>query len=102
MAKFVDTFFVIALTNRHDQFHNKAQELAEVFNRQSLVVTDAVLLEIGNTLSARFRSQAIQTIEDFLESDEVEIVRLDAELFERAFCLFIQAGFRALMVETIN
>jgi predicted nucleic acid-binding protein len=136
MAAFVDTLFVIGLTNHRDQYHEKALELAISFDRQPLFTTDAVLLEIGNTLSGRFRDQAIQTIEEFFESDEVEIVRLDHILFDKAFDLykthrdkswglvdcvsfvvmrergidealtcdkhFVQAGFRALMLEPIN
>jgi predicted nucleic acid-binding protein len=136
MATFVDTSFVVGLTNQRDQYHEKALELAISFDRRPLCTTDAVLLEIGNILSGRFRDQAIQTIEGFLASDEVEIVRLDRILFDKAFDLykthrdkswglvdcvsfvvmteqgieealtcdkhFVQAGFRALMLEPIN
>ena len=133
---FVDTLFVVGYTNERDQYHEKALELAAIYNRQPVIITDAVLLEIGNTLSGRFRRQAIQTIEDFFESDEVEIVRLDETLFNKAFQLyknhadkswglvdcisfivmrehditdaltcdkhFAQAGFRALMLDSVN
>ena len=85
---FVDTLFVVGYTNDRDQYHEKALELADVYNRKPLLTTDAVLLEIGNTLSGRFRSQAIQTIEDLFESDEVEIIRLDETLFNKAFALY--------------
>jgi len=133
---FVDTLFVVGYTNERDQYHEKALEQAAIYNRKPVLVTDAVLLEIGNTLSGRFRQQAIQTIEDFFESDEVKIVRLDETLFDKAFQLykthadkswglvdcisfvvmrehnimdaltcdkhFTQAGFRALMVDSVN
>jgi hypothetical protein len=133
---FVDTLFVVALTNDRDQYHEKALELAAEYSGKSLIVTDAVLLEIGNTLSSRFREQAIKAIEGFVESDEVEVVRLNQFLFEQAFeiykkhadktwglvdCIsfvvmreygvidvltcdkhFVQAGFRALMLDLEN
>lgn len=136
MLTFVDTLFVVGYTNKRDQYHEKALELAALYNRKPVLTTDAILLEIGNTLSGRFRQQAIQTIEDFFESDEVEIIRLDETLFSKAFELyknhtdkswglvdcvsfvvmrehditdaltcdkhFVQAGFRALMLDAVN
>ena len=88
MKTFVDTLFVVGYTNKRDQYHEKAVELAAQYNRQPLLTTDAILLEIGNTLSGRFRQQAIQTIEDFFESEEVEVIRLDESLFSKAFELY--------------
>ena len=85
---FVDTSFIIALVNEKDQHHTHASELAELFDGYPLLITDAVLLEIGNALARNFKEQAVEAIEDFLTSDEVEIVRLDATLFERAFDLY--------------
>ncbi len=133
---FVDTLFVVGYTNERDQYHEKALELAAAYNRKPVLTTDAVLLEIGNSLSGRFRRQSIQTIEDFFESEEVEVVRLDETLFNKAFelyknhadkswglvdCIsfvvmrergitdaltcdkhFVQAGFRALMLDSVN
>lgn len=48
---FIDTLFVIALINRRDQYHKQASELADKFEGDPLLVTDAVLLEIGNALA---------------------------------------------------
>jgi hypothetical protein len=45
---FIDTFFVIALINPRDQYHQQALDLAEQFEGDPLFVTDAVLLEIEN------------------------------------------------------
>jgi predicted nucleic acid-binding protein len=47
-----------------------------------------VLLEIGNGLARSFKQEAIQVIESFFDSEEVEIVRLTPELFERGFDLY--------------
>lgn len=53
-----------------------------------MVTTDAVILEVSNALSRCYKSEAIQIIEDFFESDNVEVVRLTPELFERGFYLY--------------
>jgi len=85
---FVDTLFVVALINPRDQHHSKAAELATKYENHPLLVTDAVLLEIGNGLARNYKQEAIEVIEDFLTSEEVQIVRLTPELFERAFDLY--------------
>ena len=85
---FVDTLFVIALINRRDQYHQQATGLADMLEGYPLLVTDAVLLEIGNALARGYKKEAVEVIEQFLSSDEVEIVRLTPELFEEAFALY--------------
>lgn len=85
---FVDTSFVIALVNTRDQHHVRATELADLFDGFHLVTTDAVLFEIGNALAKDFRKQAVEVIEGFRSSAEIEIVHTDAELFAGAFDLY--------------
>jgi predicted nucleic acid-binding protein len=85
---FIDTSFVVAVVNERDQHHARASELADLFDGVSLVTTDGVLLEIGNALARKFKQQAIGIIEDFRSSDDVEIVSLNAELFEQAFEIY--------------
>ncbi len=85
---FVDTSFVVALVNEKDQHHDRASELADLFDGYPLVTIDAVLLEVGNALARNFKEQAIEIIEDFLTSEESEVVRLDESLFQRAFELY--------------
>ncbi len=82
---FVDTLFVVAQINQRDQYHAKASELTAELEGYPLLVTDAVLLEIGNALAKNYREQAVAVIENFLTSDEVKIVRLTPELFDLAF-----------------
>lgn len=82
---FVDTNFVVALVSERDQHHAQAIKLAELFDSQPLLTNDAVLFEIGNALARNFKEQAAEVIEDFLSSDEVEIIYSDAALFRRAF-----------------
>lgn len=87
---FVDTLFVVALVNQRDSYHAQATTLADQFDGQPLLTTDAVLLEIGNALARNFKAQAIEIIDDFLSSREVEIIRLTAALFDRAYALYKQ------------
>src|SRR5438045_5369061 len=85
---FVDTLFVVALINPRDQYHAKAAALAAEYENTHLLTTDAVLLEIGNGLARNHKQEAVEVIENFLGSEEVEIVRLNSQLFERAFELY--------------
>lgn len=133
---FVDTFYIVALVNRRDEFHEKANELVKYYDKQPLLITDAVLLEIGNSLARNYKNEAVEIFEEFFISNELEIVRLDETLFNKAFelyknhsdkswglvdCIsfvvmkehgvtdaltcdkhFVQAGFRALMLDSVN
>jgi hypothetical protein len=74
---FVDTGYVLALVNEHDQHHAQALLLSQRYERHPVIVTDAVLLEIGNAQSGRNQGQRNQgqgnqegkpgTDHDFLE-----------------------------------
>ena len=59
---FLDTAYAIALSAPNDYFHNRAVHLAELLEAAEvrLVTTQAVMLEIGNTLSKqRYRLGAV-------------------------------------------
>jgi predicted nucleic acid-binding protein len=85
---FVDTGYILALVNENDRHHAEAVALSQKFDGQPIVVTDAVLLEIGNALSRMDRDAAVQIIEDLRESPGVTVVNLTPELFESAFDLY--------------
>lgn len=85
---FVDTGYILALVNENDQHHAEAVALSGQFDGQPIVVTDAVLLEIGNALSRMDRDAAVQIIGDLRESPGVTVVNLTPELFESAFDLY--------------
>ena len=55
---FVDTGYILALVNENDQHHAQALALSEQFDGQPIIVTDAVLLEIGNASNSRASSIA--------------------------------------------
>ena len=85
---FVDTSFVVALVNEKDQNHSLALDLAERFTGQRLVTIDAILLEIGNALSRNFKRESIEIIEEFLTSDDVQVIHFHPQLFRKAFDLY--------------
>jgi uncharacterized protein len=132
----IDTSFTVALISQKDEEHEKAVELSFKYAGKPMIITDAVMLEIGNSLSRRHKSLCIEAIEGFFDSPEVEIVRLNETLFDNAFelykthadktwglvdCIsfvvmhergisdaltsdkhFVQAGFRALLLDLEN
>ena len=85
---FIDTGFVIALINERDRYHEQARTLADQYDGQPMLITDAVFLEIGNALALGFKKEASEIIADFLASDEVKVVRLSPKLFDEAFALY--------------
>jgi predicted nucleic acid-binding protein len=85
---FLDSSYVIALVNKKDQHHEQAMEMARVLGEPLLVTTDAILLEIGNGLARNFKAEAIGVIEEFLSSDEVQIISVDTRLFQKGFDLY--------------
>jgi predicted nucleic acid-binding protein len=132
----IDTAFAVSLVNESDENHEKALKLSLEYERQPVLITDCVLLEIGNSLSRNYKKEGSFIIEKFLTTDETEIVRLDETLFNKAFELyrdyadktwglvdcvsfvvmrergitdvltsdqhFVQAGFNALMLDSIH
>lgn len=85
---FLDTGFVVALVNDRDQHHARAAELSVVYEGRPLLTTDAVLIEIGNGLARRFKTEAVAVIRDLTTSPEVQVVRTTPELFGAAFVLY--------------
>ena len=85
---FLDTLFVIALINQRDQYHKLAVELAARYERKRFLITDAILLEVGNALARKYRQQAVEVITHLLTSEDVEVVRLTPALFDESFALY--------------
>ena len=85
---FVDTLFIVALINKRDQYHQIALNLAKQYENYPLITTDAIFLESGNKLSANYKNEAVELIEQFLASDEIDVIRLTPELFDESLCLY--------------
>ncbi|WP_395094036.1 type II toxin-antitoxin system VapC family toxin [Armatimonas sp.] len=88
---FLDAAYAIALAAPGDQFHAKAEKLAEQMEHDGtkLITTRAVLLEIGNALGKqRYRADAVALLEALEADPGVEIMPLTEDLFARAFQLY--------------
>lgn len=85
----LDTVFVQALFNQRDQYHARASTLLpRVRNAAEVWVTEAVLVEIGNALSAFNRQAAVQFIEQCYRTDNLSVVSVDSSLLNRALHLY--------------
>jgi len=85
---FVDTSFVLALINEHDQYHDQAEVLSFKFEQSFLITTVAVLLEIGNALGKDFRKEANEVLKLLRHSNNLEVVEIDQRLFEKALDIY--------------
>jgi predicted nucleic acid-binding protein len=84
---FVDTAYLVALLNRHDVLHDRAQALASAWakRRTSLLTTDAVLIELANFFArSPLRSLTIQAIRQIRATPGWVIVAIAPDLIERA------------------
>lgn len=86
--RFVDTGYFIALVSRRDQLHARAVVLSTRL-RGPLVTTDAVLLEVGNSL-ARTSTRRLATLllGSLRSNPDLEIVPLHPSLLAQAIDLY--------------
>jgi uncharacterized protein len=85
---FLDTSYVLALLNTKDELHLSAKNIAEQILRP-IITTEAVLTEIANSLSKiQWRSLAVETIEDFRNDPETEVIPVSSDLFSSALELY--------------
>jgi uncharacterized protein len=130
---FLDTVFIQALLNRRDQYHTKAQALLPRVQSAEVWTTEAILIEVGNGLSAFNRTAATQFIRQCYATKNMQVVGVDTALLDQGLILysgrpdktwgltdcisfvvmqsknltdaltadehFVQAGYRALMME---
>ncbi len=89
--QFLDASYAIAMVNRLDVYHTRALAHAARIRaeRQRIIVTQAVLLEIGNSLARfRFRTEAVRLLESLENEPLVTVVPLNEALYAEAFDLF--------------
>ena len=86
-----DTSFAIARASPKDRFHPKAKFWSDKIQSEniSIVVTQAVILEIGNALSKlQFRQVGIGLLKSFEKSENITVISMNNELYDKAFELF--------------
>jgi uncharacterized protein len=86
---FADSSYFIALSMRHDAFHAAALQFSRR-NDRPLVVTDAIILELGAHFARADRRPAFERIMKTLAEDQVEIIHHDPGLLRQALDLFFQ------------
>jgi uncharacterized protein len=85
---FVDTGYFVALVSERDELHGRALRLSAGLRRR-LVTTEAVLVEVGNSLSRpQLRILAVSLFARLRANPAVEIVPVTAALFARAAELY--------------
>jgi uncharacterized protein len=86
---FLDTAFIQALLNPRDQYHSIAGSLfPQVREAAEVWVTEAILIEVGNALSATHRVAAIQFIEQCYCTPNLRVVSVDTSLLSKALQLY--------------
>ncbi len=86
---FIDTAFIQALLNPRDDYHERAKVLFPRVRAASEVwLTEAILVKVGNALSARNRQGAVQFIQQCYRTENMIIVRVDTDLLAQALNLY--------------
>ncbi len=88
---FLDSAYAIALSSPGDEHHERAKALAKEMRQGGvrLLVTRAVLVEIGNALSAKhLRAAGVRLLRSLETDPSVEILAMSDELYARALILY--------------
>jgi uncharacterized protein len=88
---FVDTAAWLALINKSDILHKKAKQIRDklIRERRQFLLTDYIIVEIGNALSRiPFRKAAVQIISLIQSSRNIRVVEIDKEIFIEAWNLY--------------
>lgn len=86
---FLDTVFIQALNNSRDQYHAKALALLpQVEAATEVWITEAILIEVGNGLSAVNRPGATEFIGLCYQTPNIHVVSVDTTLLNRAVRLY--------------
>jgi len=85
---FIDTSYILALVNTADHYHAQAKQVAALVE-PPFITTEAILTEIGNALAkTRWRSLGVTTLQALRTDNNIDIVTVDAALFDRAVALY--------------
>lgn len=85
---FLDTVSIQAIYNSRDQYHVRAIALLPEIEKAEAWVTEAVLIEVGNGLSAVNRQGAVEFIRLCYETPNIHVVKFETELMDRALRLY--------------
>jgi uncharacterized protein len=86
---FMDTVFIQALLNRRDRYHAQALALLPgVRTAHEVYVSEAILVEVANALSAINRSGAVRFVRECYRTTNIRVVTVDTPLLSRALDLY--------------
>jgi uncharacterized protein len=86
---FLDTAYVLARVDGRDQHHQAAVALRQrVRDAAEVWTTEAVLIEIGNGLSASHRDEAVRFIRQCYQTSNIRVEPLDTALLSGALTLY--------------
>ena len=86
---FLDTAFIQALLNPRDNYHQQAKQLfPRVRSASEVWSTEAVLVEVGNALSAVNRRGATEFIQRCYRTSNIQVVSVDTALLMTALDLY--------------
>ena len=86
---FLDTFFVQALFNPRDRYHEQARHFEPRLRAAAEVwVSEAVLVEVADALSARDREGAVAFVRGCYTTPNIHVVSMDTLLLNRALELY--------------
>ena len=86
---FLDTAFIQALLNPRDDFHDRAKALfLRVRTASEVWITEAILVEVGNALSAFNRSSAVQFSQQCYLTKNIKVVSVDTALLMQALTFY--------------
>ncbi len=86
---FLDTAFIQALLNPRDSYHQQAKQLLPSVRLASEVwTTEAILVEVGNALSALDRDGAVRFIQQCYRTDNIKVASVDTALLMQALALY--------------
>jgi len=90
MKYFLDTSFVIALFNKNDKFHRKGIDLQKSFtDADNFVLSDAIILEIANSLShPTFRQDIVAFIKAIRKNDNFIIYPINPEIIDKGLKIY--------------
>jgi uncharacterized protein len=87
MKVFADTFFFLALLNKHDEAHAKAVSFASLIDK--LVTTEWVLTELADGLaSSRHRGMFVQARLDLLADVDARVISFEKQLYDEGILLY--------------
>ena len=88
---FADAGYWIAIINPLETLHLKAKKLAQTHLSAKLITTELVLVELLNFYAAggpRMRSLAARYVAQIRQNNYVEVIELNAELFDKGHQLY--------------